>query len=391
MKTKNESKSKCKTALLLFAVNAAFGILTLFPHSANAQRTQRIAVLNIDTKEINFKPEEMGNLIRLKLEQTRLYEVVDKYDMNDILNREGLDYRTCYGKTCLVNAGKILKADKILTGSVELYGDKIIFSLRMIDVKTEITEKYDIMEYLNIQEEIQIMAEISVNNILGLENNQNYVDVLLDVDEPITTKYSTVTLNGPRMGVALITGDLAKGMQAPREEGGYDGYPILSQFGYQYEIQYLSAGEFNALIEFLGIVSGLEQQLFIPSIVFMNGFRFGERGWEVAFGPSISIRKETKGFYDAENILQLGEGKWYREQEWDKYFPDADNPYPIVERLDSRGDPWIKSRWIWAVGRTFHSGYLNIPVNVYVSPQKKGWYVGCSVGFNLARRRKVSE
>jgi hypothetical protein len=370
---------------------AMLWLLLLYSTATYGQADQKIAVLTIDTRDIGYHPEEMGDLIRLKLEQTRRYEVVDKYDMADILTRENLDYSRCFGKTCLVNAGRILRADKMLSGSVELIGEKIVFSLRLIDVKSETIEKYDITEYLNLQEELQIMAEISVNNILGIENNQSIVNVLVDVEEPITTKYSSVQLNGPRMGVAYVTGDLAKGIQAPREEGGYDGYPVLSQFGYQYEIQYLSAGQFNALVEFLGMVSGLEQQLFIPSVVFMNGFRFGKRHWEFAFGPSISLRKEALGFYDTENLMGEGHDKWFLEDEWNQRFSDSQNPYPVVERMDSRGDIGVKSRWIWAVGRTFHSGHLNIPINVYVSPQKKGWYIGASVGFNLTRKQKSHE
>jgi hypothetical protein len=181
------------------------------------------------------------------------------------------------------------------------------------------------------------------------------------------------------MGIAYITGDKAERLMAPKSKGGFDSYPYLSQLGYQYEIQYLSAGNFQALVEFLFILSGLEQQLFNPAIVFMNGFRVGKSGWEIAFGPSVSLRQMAKGFYDEENV-------WYRESEWDA--TQEENPYEIIENLDSRGDIVIGTGWIWAIGRTFRSGYLNIPINVYVSPDKRGWYVGLSIGFNVSRTRR---
>ncbi len=114
----------------------------------------------------------------------------------------------------------------------------------------------------------------------------------------------------------------------------------------------------------------------------MNGFRFGKGNWEFAFGPSVSLRKEAVGFYDEE-------GNWYLEDEWYNNFPDQGNPNPLVERMDSRGEVGVNSGWIWAVGKTFRSGYLNIPVNIYCSPKKKGWYIGCSLGFNISRTRKV--
>jgi hypothetical protein len=189
------------------------------------------------------------------------------------------------------------------------------------------------------------------------------------------------------MGIAYITGEKAKRLEAPKSKGGFDSYPYLSQLGYQYEIQYLSAGNFQALVEFLVVLSGLEQQLFNPNIVFMNGFRVGKSGWEIAFGPSVSLRQTAKGFYGKLDPLQDIEDDWHLEKEWNETL--GENPYEIKENLDSRGDIVIGTGWIWAVGRTFRSGYLNIPVNFYVSPDKEGWYVGLSVGFNVSRTRRL--
>jgi len=40
-----------------------------------------------------------------------------------------------------------------------------------------------------------------------------------------------------------------------------------------------------------------------------------------------------------------------------------------------------------AVGRTFQSGALNIPVNIYYSSQKGGGMAGISLGFNVTRKK----
>ena len=89
--------------------------------------------------------------------------------------------------------------------------------------------------------------------------------------------------------------------------------------------QYLTAGNFNALVEFLPIVSGLEQGMFIPSVVFMNGFRFGEGNWEIAFGPSVGIRKMADGYYDGEN-------DWHLERDWYNQEPPSEEALPETER-----------------------------------------------------------
>jgi len=38
---------------------------------------------------------------------------------------------------------------------------------------------------------------------------------------------------------------------------------------------------------------------------------------------------------------------------------------------------------VFAFGRTFQSGRLNIPLNLYVAPRKSGTTIGLSLGFNI--------
>ena len=171
------------------------------------------------------------------------------------------------------------------------------------------------------------------------------------------------------MGIAYITGDKGDRLEASKEEGGYDVYPVLTQFGYQHEVQYLNEGNFQAVFEIVGLISGIDQGLFIPSVTFMNGFRNNKYGIEFAFGPTFGIVTKTEGYYK--------DGKWNRKKDW-----DGIGDIKVVERIDRRGDPVLSSGFVWAIGKTFKSGHLNIPVNAYVAPGKEGWYVGLSFGFN---------
>ncbi len=150
-------------------------------------------------------------------------------------------------------------------------------------------------------------------------------------------------------------------------------YPITSMFGYQYEVQYLSSGEFQALIEFVGAVNGLESGTFAPSLTFLNGFRFNNSGWEIGIGPVFRGIKKAQGYYD-------NNGDWHLQSEK----PEFSN-YEIVEEIDHRGVTKLSTGLIVAVGKTIRSGYLNIPINLYVSPRKDGTVVGLSFGFNVAR------
>lgn len=338
-----------------------------------------LAIISIDTKGVTADPVVVRNMVQLEVEKTNRFRVMDKYDLADILKREDKNFTNCFGRTCLVEKGKLLKVDKMLTGSIEKFGEKIVITLRMIDIETEEMEKVEAGEFLNLQDELQLMIRISINNLLGIKNNENIVNQLVEYDSPISSPKTTLRLNGPRMGASYTTGEASERLQASKTEGGYEMFPVVSQFGYQWETQYLSAGDFQALIEVVGLVGGLETGNFVPSISLMNGFRSNKSGWEIAFGPSFKFVKYASGYYDANDA-------WHLESDWN--YDLGENPYKIEEQLDSRGDIRLSTNLVVAVGKTFKSGYLNIPVNVYVVPNKKGTIIGTSVGFNISKQRK---
>jgi hypothetical protein len=162
-------------------------------------------------------------------------------------------------------------------------------------------------------------------------------------------------------------------MKAPKNQGGFDGYPAMFQFGYQFEKQYLTQGNLQALFEFLPMISGLDQGLFIPSMTIMHGLRSNKSGLEFAFGPTIRLTKKASGYYD-------NNGGWHLKSDWESDW--GTNPYSIISRMDSRGYLAVETGFVFAVGCTFKSGNLNIPVNAFVVPHKDGARVGASFGFN---------
>jgi len=391
-----------QTLKIMKTINKAICIvlISLFIGSdSNAQIKQTAAVLNIDTKGVIQDPASMGYMVRLEMEKAKTYTIMDMYDITDILEKNKIDLTDCYGKTCLMSIGKKLGADKMVSGNVERFGEKIVITLRLINVETGVTEESDATEYLNLQPEIQKMVEISVKKLLGLDNDPNLVNLLVNYDQPITSPKTTLKLNGPRMGVAFVTEEAAKRLQAPRTEGGYNMYPVTTQFGYQWETQYLSAGDFQALFEFVGMVGGLESGQIIPSIAVMNGFRGNKTGFEFAFGPVFKLVKTTEGYFENELANgDAGDGKWHRTIDWSNdtlnriggdVFNLLENPNSIMELPDSRGSTKLSASLVLAVGKTFKSGYLNVPINVYVIPKKNATIYGISVGFNISQRRRV--
>jgi hypothetical protein len=328
-------------------------------------------------KDMPLDGELMRNMVLLELEKADKYEVLDKYDVADVLARNQFETAGCYGKSCQIEAGKLLNVDKMLTGSVEMFGDRIIFIFRLIDVAGEIIEKTDVMEYFNQPDYLGVMLKLSMNNILEEENDRHLVDLLVNYDQPITSVRTTLRLDGPRVGVTYFWGNYATRMQAPSAEGGFDMYPASVLIGYQFEKRFLSAGDFQALFEFIPTIIGMESGLIIPSVSGMLGFRFNQSGLEFGLGPVLRGVKLAEGYYDDQN-------------RWNLANAEEDAPFPLQEQLDSRGKMKMSYGMIFAFGKTFRSGYLNLPVNIYYSPRKEGSVIGLTVGFNVANRPRFN-
>jgi hypothetical protein len=178
------------------------------------------------------------------------------------------------------------------------------------------------------------------------------------------------------MGATMFTGETANILKSSASKGGFEVEPLMFQFGYQFEKQYLNEGNFQALFEFIPMVTGLDQGLFIPSITLMNGMRNNKSGWEFAFGPTFSLVTKSQGYYTADDNI------WTTLQDSVPVPEYAD----VITRLDSRGDASIQAGFIFAFGKTFKSGRLNVPVNAFVIPSNKGLRMGVSFGFNAKDR-----
>lgn len=366
---------------LLFSLN--FLILNA-QENANPQIAgkSKVTILNIDTKGVNIDPVAAGNLVRIELEKLNQFQIMDRYDVAYVIDKNKLSVQNCYGKICLVEIGKVIGADKMFTGSIELIGETIIVTFRMIDVKNEQIERTHVNEFLNFPNEMQTMVQVSIAQMFEkpvpdellttITKRNNYENSINNMNR------SKVNLSGPRSGFTYFTGEAGRRISEDRSTGGFGSYPMMFQFGYQFEVQYLNEGNYQALFEFLPTISGFNQNIFFPSLTIMNGFRNNKYGWEIAFGPTLGLVTKAKGYYDADNNWQLA-------SEWDETL--GENPYKVETRMDSRGNFELQAGFIVAAGKTFKSGKLNIPVNLYMIPNKQGIRFGASFGFNAKRKK----
>ena len=223
------------------------------------------------------------------------------------------------------------------------------------------------------------MVKITLNKALGIDNDPDMMNNFVYYNQPPSSPTTFIKNNGPRMGGSYLVGNLGDIVMLPESEGGYDmDIPIFTQIGYQFEQAYLSAGTFQALVEGLIFVNGIERNQFNPSFAFLNGFRSSKNGWELAFGPTLRFSKMAKGYYL--NDVKSNDN-WRLNSDW---YPGNTNIQ--TKRVDSRGNIEPQAGFVFAIGKTFHSGYLNIPLNLFYSTSiEKGGYLGLSMGFNIAK------
>lgn len=378
------------------------------PKTSFQQGLPTIAVAKPYVNGMESKSETVAKMIRLELIKMQQYKVYDEFDMTDVLKTRE-DFRTdCFGQNCLLQLGEALNTDFVMCGSIDGLSNRIAVTIKIVDVKGKTIYKTMVKEFDDQEFELQRMLEIVLKQMHDSQMPKEIIDRLEYKNEPITTNnVGRINNSGPRIGGAYLTGSLSEFAQRDENEGGLGIQPYVSMIGYQFEKQYVGTENFSALLEGIINISGLEQGQFIPTFTIMNGFRFGKAGWEVAFGPGFGFKKTSNGFFDSEKNFSTT-GRYFTESEWNDYAnqtysndpqyvqdgkfiaptPGDINPnYRFAKHGDARGTAYLNTTFVFAVGRTFHAGALNIPVNAFYSAQKGGGMVGLNIGFNVQKSK----
>ncbi|MEA2042281.1 MAG: hypothetical protein U9N85_06980 [Bacteroidota bacterium] len=355
-------------------------IVTAVVFSATqAQNKPLLTVVNFDSQGTEFTPEQLGNLARMEVEKLDKFEVMDRYDVNYMVKKHDLDLNGCYGKICLTEIGQVINSEKMMSGTVETYGETMIVTIRLIDVKSKSIEKAHVKEFLNLPKQIRRIFNISVREMFELENDEVLVSQLTKQSQHenkiINPDTERLNLSGPRFGGTAFFGDITETLTAEKYNGGFDASPYMYMLGYQFEVQYLNAGKLQALFEFIPTITGAEQGLFLPNINILHGLRHNVTGWEFGLGLTLGTTKKADGYFDADN-------NWHLQNEWTQ---EAVNPYHIVSKVDSRGSYALNTGFIIAAGKSFKSGRMNIPVNLFCIPSKDGIRTGLTIGFNAKK------
>lgn len=367
-------KSKLNfTILLLFASG-------LISSLRSAEAMPGILIAGIEIKGFPNDSNQLVNICMYELKKLNIYDVLNQNDVEFSAKENNIDLTNCMSKQCMTQIGKALGVEKVIGGSIEQFGEKIYISFRLLNAPGGNIEKTYSQEFMAFPDRLPLMIEITLRKMHGLEVDEAILKTLTSIQSLESTlnnpKITRLNLSGPRFGFGFIAGPDAKDFRRPEKEGGWGSSPILSHFGYQFEISYLNQGNIQGLFEFLPLVSGVEYGSFIPSFTFLHGIRSNKTGLEFTIGPTFNTTRRTEGVYLDEGWTSIKKPKRPLTAE------ELSNSR---EALTQSGITKIEGGLAIGFGKSFRSGHVNFPVNAYVVLRKDSPRFGLSIGFNTKK------
>ncbi|MCB2200593.1 PEGA domain-containing protein [bacterium] len=179
------------------------------------------AVLGFQAEGLSASAAEaLSNVVRkIVLENGRLI-LIDRDRTEAVLAEQGFIMAGgCYDVSCLVEAGRVLGANRVITGSINLLGRKYLIELRSANVGTGRIEALETAEYRGEVEGLtEPVNKIAKRLVARLINDPGIIFV---ETEP---RSSAVEVDGEPIGFAPIR------IERP---GGVEYKILASRFGYQ--------------------------------------------------------------------------------------------------------------------------------------------------------------
>jgi hypothetical protein len=186
------------------------GLLTFILISTGLSQKQeklRIALLDFTNTGGLSKQETttLGNRLRSMLVKTNAFVVIERGQMDDILNEQGFQQTGCTTTECAVEMGRMLNVQKMMSGTIGKLGATYTIDLSLIDVETAQIEKSFFRDYkgeidglLSLMQTIaNQMAEIVYAKAQPLEKKPaKIVPISIDSDP----SGATIFINGNEVG-----------------------------------------------------------------------------------------------------------------------------------------------------------------------------------------------
>ncbi|GEM_PF-2159440 len=126
-----------KFLTISMAVLLLICVSTVFAQTEGNDSRMRIAILDLKSGEsVNQQTAKLvSDILRSEMINTGHFIVIERGQMDAILNEQGFQASGCTDTECAVQIGKLLAANKMLVGTVAKLGTTYIISARIVDVE----------------------------------------------------------------------------------------------------------------------------------------------------------------------------------------------------------------------------------------------------------------
>lgn len=159
---------------LLYILPIIFALCSISNNDLLAQGRQRIAVMDFNANNVSkYISKAVSEMIGTEMAKKGDLQIIERAQMGQIMEEQGLQMTGCTDSTCAVQVGKLLSARKILIGTVSKLGNTFSIVSRVVDVEhgsVDFAESERCAKEDDIEQAARILAVKMVNRIA----NKNY-------------------------------------------------------------------------------------------------------------------------------------------------------------------------------------------------------------------------
>lgn len=112
-------------------------LICSIPLFAENESKMRIAVMDLKCEQVDpATGRTVSNMLRNELINKKEFTVVERSQMDSILQEQGFQQTSCTDQDCAIQIGKIVSAQKIMVGELSKLGKSYIITVRILDVET---------------------------------------------------------------------------------------------------------------------------------------------------------------------------------------------------------------------------------------------------------------
>ena len=187
-----------------------FTTVILFSKTFSQVQGINIAVLDLKSNTVQT-PEliALSNRVRNELIGTKIYNVIERTEMEEILKEQGFQQTGCVDAACAVEAGQLLVVNKIVVGNIDKVVATYTISLRMVDVETGKIDKTASLDCIecNIDDVLIYSIPNVGRKLLGLKYDENPRELIILKDVKKYKEQKTIGLSLTILGgIGLLVG-----------------------------------------------------------------------------------------------------------------------------------------------------------------------------------------